>query len=165
MPESRAIALPTTRTAFSARTASAPAAILDKARRQLAAYPTARMINGRATMAAKAEGGFEVAVGEQGSFTGSRLILATGIIDELPDIPGLAERWGKTVIHCPYCHGYEFGGGALGVLATGAPSIHQALVVADWGDTTLFCAGAFRPDARTGRTASPARRGDRDAYR
>ena len=95
------------------------------------------MIDGRATMAAEAEGGFEVAVGEQGSFTGSRLILATGIIDELPDIPGLAERWGKTVIHCPYCHGYEFGGGALGVLATGAPSIHQALVVADWGDYDL----------------------------
>lgn len=124
-----------------------PAAILAKARRQLAAYPTARMIDGRATLAAVADGGFEVAVGERGSFRASRLILATGITDELPDIPGLAERWGKTVIHCPYCHGYELGDGALGVLATGAPSVHQALVVADWGDTTLFCAGAFRPDA------------------
>ncbi|WP_457941142.1 NAD(P)/FAD-dependent oxidoreductase [Mesorhizobium sp. 10J20-29] len=132
---------------FLAQDGEPPSAILNKARRQLAAYPTARMINGRATLAAKADGGFEVTVGDQAGFTGSRLILATGITDELPDIPGLAERWGKTVIHCPYCHGYEFGGGPLGVLATGAPSIHQALVVADWGDTTLFCAGAFRPDA------------------
>ena len=105
------------------------------------------MINGRATMAGKTEAGFEVAVGEGARFAASRMIIATGITDELPDVPGLAERWGKTVIHCPYCHGYEIAGGALGVLGTGSISVHQALVVADWGNVTLFCDGRFEPDA------------------
>lgn len=50
-----------------------------------------------------------------------RAILAYGVTDTLPDIPGLAQRWGQSVFHCPYCHGYELGGGPVGVLATGRP--------------------------------------------
>jgi thioredoxin reductase len=74
-------------------------------------------------------------------------VLATGIVDELPDVPGLRERWGVTVLHCPYCHGYEVADRRLGVLATGEASLHQALLVPDWSpDVTLFTNGAFAPD-------------------
>jgi thioredoxin reductase len=79
-----------------------------------------------------------------------RLLVTTGLRDELPDIPGLAERWGRTVAHCPYCHGYELGARRLGVLATAPISMHQALLVPDWAapdSTTFFLNGAFEPDA------------------
>jgi thioredoxin reductase len=75
-------------------------------------------------------------------------VLATGVADELPDVPGLAERWGATVLHCPYCHGYEVEDGRLGVLAVGAASVHQALLLPDWSaDVTLLVNGTFAPDA------------------
>ena len=74
------------------------------------------------------------------------MILATGVTDELPEIPGLAERWGKSVFHCPYCHGYELGGEDVGVLAVSPMSMHHALMLPDWGRTTFFLNGAFVPD-------------------
>jgi len=63
------------------------------------------------------------------------------VIDVLPDTPGLSERWGKTIAACPYCHGFEIGGGSIGVLGTGAMSVHQASLIADWGDVTFFTNG------------------------
>ena len=124
----------------------APQAILDDARRQFAAYPTAGLATCLATDARATDDGFEIALDDGRSVNGSRLVLATGVHDTLPDIPGLQEQWGKTVAHCPYCHGYEFGGGAIGVLAQDAMSTHKALLVADWGTVTLFGNGAFMPD-------------------
>jgi thioredoxin reductase len=76
-----------------------------------------------------------------------RIILAAGVVDALPDLPGLAERWGKLVFHCPYCHGYELDQGRIGVLASSEMSMHHALMLPDWGSTTLFLNGAFTPDA------------------
>jgi thioredoxin reductase len=77
-----------------------------------------------------------------------RLVLATGVVDELPDLPGLRDRWGRSVLHCPYCHGYEVSDQRLGVLATGESNMHQALLLPDWsGDVTLFTNGTFEPDA------------------
>ena len=61
--------------------------------------------------------------------------------DELPPVPGLAERWGRSVFHCPYCHGYEFAGQRLGVLYHSAGSAMHAQLIADWGPTTLFLNG------------------------
>lgn len=124
----------------------APQAILDDARRQFAAYPTAATATGLATKAKASDGGFEIALDDDRTVTGSRLVLATGVSDTLPDIPGLREEWGKTVVHCPYCHGYEFGGGALGVLAQDEMSVHKAQLIADWGNVTLFGNGSFEPD-------------------
>src|SRR4029078_12300552 len=69
--------------------------------------------------------------------------------DELPAIPGLRERWGRTVFHCPYCHAYELGRGPLAVLATGPMSLHHTVLVSDWpsgGGTTLFLSGALELD-------------------
>lgn len=68
-----------------------------------------------------------------------RLVIATGLKDELPAVPGVAERFGRDVLHCPYCHGWEVRDRAFGVLATTPLSVHQALMVSQWSkDVTLF---------------------------
>ncbi|MCF1594088.1 NAD(P)/FAD-dependent oxidoreductase [Streptomyces muensis] len=68
-----------------------------------------------------------------------RLVIATGLKDELPDVPGVAERFGRDVLHCPYCHGWEVRDQAFGVLATTVLSVHQALMVSQWSkDVTFF---------------------------
>jgi len=123
-----------------------PYDILREAARQVSAYPTAAFLQGEATAASPVDGGFAVALGDGREERAARLILATGVRDELPAIPGLRERWGRTVLHCPYCHGYEAAGRALGVLAASPHSVHQAGLLPDWGPTTFFTQGRFEPD-------------------
>ncbi|MFD5922461.1 NAD(P)/FAD-dependent oxidoreductase [Kitasatospora sp. NPDC058201] len=67
-----------------------------------------------------------------------RVVVATGLRDGLPDLPGLAERWGRDVLHCPYCHGYEVRDRPLGVLGTHPGSVHQALLVRQWSADVVF---------------------------
>lgn len=71
--------------------------------------------------------GFRIDLADR-AVTARRLLIATGLRDELPEIPGLAERWGIDVLHCPYCHGWEVRDQRIGVLATSSMSIHQALL-------------------------------------
>lgn len=124
----------------------APGAIADEARDQLLAYPTVQWLEDTAVEATRTDAGFVLrsAAGQQ--LSGKRLILASSVIDELPDIDGLSQRWGKSVFHCPYCHGYELNQGVIGVLATSPMSIHHALLLPDWGPTTFFTNGVFEPD-------------------
>lgn len=136
-----------------------PHEIVYEARRQLALYPTVEFINGEAATARKTEGGFAVALVDGQEVFALRLILASGVRDELPSIPGMQERWGVTVLHCPYCHGYEVAGLVLGVVANHPFSAHQALLIPDWGPTTYFTQGIFEPDEE--QTASLAARGVR----
>lgn len=86
---------------------------------------------------------FGIGLEDGAEIAARRIILAHGVRDILPDIPGLAEAWGRRVLHCPYCHGYEVKGMALAVLATHPMSAHQALMLrADWSeDVTLFAGG------------------------
>jgi thioredoxin reductase len=125
----------------------APAEILDEARRQLLAYPTASVVQGRAERCGGTKGAFAVDLPNGSSLMAARLILACGVTDTLPDIPGLRERWGRTVAHCPYCHGYEIPAGPIGVLATGPMSSHQAQLVADWAPVVFFHNGVQPEDA------------------
>ncbi|CAN0646887.1 NAD(P)/FAD-dependent oxidoreductase [Burkholderia cepacia] len=119
-----------------------PTQIVEEAAAQLAAYPTVRRIAGDARTAERdADGRFHVTLADGSRASADRLILATGIRDELPALPGLAERWGVSVLHCPYCHGYEVSGRRLGVLATHPLSVHQAILIPDWGPTTWFTQG------------------------
>ncbi|HEX6910384.1 MAG TPA: NAD(P)/FAD-dependent oxidoreductase [Longimicrobium sp.] len=121
----------------------APADILETARRQVLAYPTVELRGGEAVLAREDGGVFEVGLASGETARARRLVLATGVVDDLPDVPGLRERWGVTVLHCPYCHGYEVADGRLGVLAVGEMSLHQALLLPDWSaDVTLFTNGA-----------------------
>lgn len=124
----------------------APDAIAAEGRAQLLAYPSVEWFEGTATHAEQAENGFVVRCAAGQRFRARRLVLAIGVIDELPEVEGLAERWGRSVFHCPYCHGYELDRGRIGVLATGPLSLHQALMLPDWGEVTLFTNAAFEPD-------------------
>jgi thioredoxin reductase len=83
--------------------------------------------------------GFRVRLDDGRTATARRLLVATGLVDELPDVPGLAERWGRDVLHCPYCHGWEARDQAVGVLATGPMAVHQTLLFRQLSDdVTLF---------------------------
>ena len=120
--------------------------ILADARAQLAAYPTVTLLQGMAVAASGQDGDFVVSTADGATAQGRKLLLATGVADTLPDVPGVSERWGVSVLHCPYCHGYEIGGGPIGVLATTPTSAHQAALVADWGDVTFFVNGVLELD-------------------
>lgn len=132
---------------FLGQDGSEPGVIAEEARSQLMRYATVEWHAGTATEAASADGAFTVGTADGRSFAGQRLILAGGVRDVLPDVPGLAERWGRSVFHCPYCHGYELDMGDIGVLASSPLALHQALMLPDWGRTTLFLNDAFEPDA------------------
>jgi thioredoxin reductase len=131
---------------FLTQDGSAPSTMLATARSQVAAYPTVTFIDGEATTATKTPDGFSVTLATGDTLEGVRLVLAFGISDELPEIPGLAPRWGSSVLHCPYCHGYEFSGQRLGVLRMSARSIHQAMLISEWGPTTVYLNGGPPPD-------------------
>jgi thioredoxin reductase len=101
----------------------------------------------KATVISKEGHLFKVETEDKQRFQSRRLILATGLIDEPPDIIGLEERWGKTIFHCPYCDGYEIGGGSIGVIATlPSLSVHFAKLLTDWGDVTFFVNDAIKLD-------------------
>ncbi len=106
-----------------------PAAIAEKAKTQVSAYGTVRFLDGLAVTGEKTTGGFAITTRAGESFTAGKLIFATGVRDTLPDIDGFAECWGISVIHCPYCHGYEFRGKGTGILANGERAFHVASLV------------------------------------
>ncbi|MEV7177534.1 FAD-dependent oxidoreductase [Kitasatospora sp. NPDC093679] len=92
------------------------------------------------------DGGFRLALADGTAVTAARLLVATGLVDELPQVPGLAERWGRDVLHCPYCHGWEARGLPVAVLATGPLAVHQAQLWRQWtDDVTLLLHTAAAP--------------------
>jgi thioredoxin reductase len=90
--------------------------------------------------------GFVVHTGGGARVEARRLLVTTGLVDELPDIPGLAERWGKDLLHCPYCHGWEVRDQAIGIVGVGAMSVHQAMMFRQLSDDiVLFLNDALTP--------------------
>lgn len=130
---------------FLGRDGADPAQIVADARAQLLAYPTVTWLDATATSARAIDGGFAIGLGDGTTRTTRRVILATGVVDDLPAVPGVAERWGKSIFHCPYCHGYELARGAIGLLASHPLAGHGAQLLPDWGDTTLFTALPGQP--------------------
>lgn len=124
-----------------------PDRIVDAARAELSVYPTVQWLEGSAEHATAASSGFAIQVDGGRLVQARRVVLAPGVVDTLPDIDGLESRWGTSVFHCPYCHGYELDRGPVGVIATGAASFRQAMLLPDWGQVTLFTNGTFTPDA------------------
>jgi thioredoxin reductase len=131
---------------FFAQDGKAPHAILAEAAAQVRAYPTVELRTGQAVSATRSAEGFRVTLADGREESALRLVLAIGQTDELPPLPGLTERWGVTVLHCPYCHGYEVRDQELGVLANHVMSAHQGVLIPDWGPTTYFTQGTFTPD-------------------
>ncbi|WP_420132357.1 NAD(P)/FAD-dependent oxidoreductase [Rhodopseudomonas sp.] len=115
-----------------------PAEIAATARRQLEAYPTLTWIDGRAETATGQKDDFIVTAQDGAQHCGRRVLFATGVSDTLPAIDGLQDRWGVSVFLCPYCHGYELDRGRIAVIATGPMSLHQAQLLPEWGEVTLF---------------------------
>jgi thioredoxin reductase len=123
-----------------------PAELARSARRQLEAYPTLTWREGTAEMASGGKDDFVVTTSDGARHDGRRLLFATGVSDALPSIEGLTERWGVSIFHCPYCHGYELNQGRIGVIATGPSSLHQAQLIPEWGSVTFFTNGAVALD-------------------
>lgn len=132
---------------FYAQDGTDPLRLMAQARERLLAYPNVRFIQDRVLSAEGSDGAFEARTvgGEQ--LQAAKLVLAYGVDDVLPEIPGLQERWGRSVLHCPYCHGYEVGGGRLGVLASDEMAAHKARLITDWGRVTLLLNGLALDDA------------------
>jgi thioredoxin reductase len=84
------------------------------------------------------EDGFTVHLARHEALTARRILVTTGVSDELPEIPGVRERWGRDLLHCPYCHGWEVRDQPLGVLGTTANSAQHALLVRQWSDDVIF---------------------------
>src|ERR1700683_2433160 len=111
---------------FLSRDGTPPAEICAAGRQEVASYG-GRVETGRGTAPGRSGARFAVQIGGR-AVTAGRLLVATGVRDELPQVPDLAERWGIDVLHCPYCHGWEVRGQRIGMLVTGPAAIHQALL-------------------------------------
>jgi thioredoxin reductase len=121
-----------------------PRKMIADARAKLLAYPNVSFIEGRVASAQADEtGGFTASLDDSDrQVSAGKLILAFGVQDGFPDgIAGVRERWGTSVLHCPYCHGYEFSGRKLGVLIEAPHPPDHAMLIAEWGQATLFMNG------------------------
>ena len=115
-----------------------PELIAADAKAQLLAYPTVDWIEGEAVEADGASDDFRITLADGRSGRARRLVLATGVEDVLPAIPGLEAQWGAGAMTCPYCHGYELDRQDMAVIATGPMVVHHALIVSEWGPVTFF---------------------------
>ncbi|MBB2975214.1 thioredoxin reductase/SAM-dependent methyltransferase [Microbacterium endophyticum] len=117
-----------------------PADLIARGRAEVARYGV-EVVSGEVSRVDAGEASVTVVYGPGASATARSVIIATGLADELPDVAGLAERWGKGVLHCPYCHGWEVRDGRLGVLLTSPMALHQAELVRQWSSTEIVFTG------------------------
>lgn len=120
-----------------AREGMSPAELLERGRAEVRGYG-GRVESGRITAVSRDAAGFTVTLADGRAVHARRLLVTTGLVDELPDIAGLRERWGRDVLHCPYCHGWEVRDRAIGVLSTGPMSVHQALLFRQLSEDIVF---------------------------
>ena len=113
-----------------------PAELLARGREEVRGYG-ATVATGE-VIAATRDDVFTVTLADGTSVRARRLLLTSGLVDRLPDVQGLSERWGRDVVHCPYCHGWEVRDTAIGVLATGAQSSHQALLFRQLSEHVVY---------------------------
>lgn len=134
-----------------------PAALYAAGRRELNSYPTVQVLEGEVVGGSREGTGFtlELAGGSQES--ARQVLLATGMDYRYPQVPGIAERWGGSVFHCPFCHGWEVRDLALGVLDGSAAGVHRALLLRLWSDDlTLFTNGPAEIEEADAKTLSTA---------
>jgi thioredoxin reductase len=119
-----------------------PKVIADKAKVQVEKYKSVKFLNDSAISGNKTEKGFVITTKNNGKFTTKKLIFATGVKDIMPQIKGFSECWGISVIHCPYCHGYEVKAEKTGILANGDVAFHYAQLISNWTkELTIFTNG------------------------
>ena len=119
------------------REGATPAELLASGRAEVAGYG-GQFLDGRVARAERQDDGFTVVLESGDVVSARRLLVTTGLVDELPDVPGVAELFGSDVLHCPYCHGWEVRDSPIGILG-GPFAMHQALMWRQWSaDVTLF---------------------------
>ncbi len=124
---------------FLSRDGIKPAELLAIGRGEAEQYGTAIVRGAVRAARGDMDQGFDVTLTDGSRLRGRRLLITTGLVDELPGIPGLRERWGKDVLHCPFCHGWEVRDQAIGIIGNGPWSVHQALLFRQWSSNiTLF---------------------------
>lgn len=147
-----------------ARDGTPPAELLEQGRAEVRRYGgTVR--SGEVVKAVAAEPApdgdlrFSVTLADGDTLAARRILVATGLRDVLPDVPGVAAHWGGAVVHCPYCHGWEVRDEPIGVLATGPASVHQALLFSQLTNDLVYLSGgtALDDDARARLTARGVR--------
>jgi thioredoxin reductase (NADPH) len=115
-----------------------PAELLAAGRREVTGYGGA-VLSGRASALTRTDRGLRIDLADGRSVLARRVLVATGLTDELPDLPGVAPLWGTSVLHCPYCHGWEVRDRPVGVLGSESSSAVQALLWRQWSeDVVLF---------------------------
>jgi thioredoxin reductase len=120
---------------FLSRDGMSPRDLLTAGRSEVAGYG-GRLIDDTVV---GVEPGFHVRLASGSPLRARRILVATGLCDELPDVPGVRERWGRDLLHCPYCHGWEVRDQPLGVLGGTPEAVQHALLVRQWSpDVTLF---------------------------
>ncbi|MGI8647283.1 MAG: thioredoxin reductase [Acidimicrobiales bacterium] len=123
---------------FLSREGVSPVALLEIGRSEVRRYG-GHVVEGKVSTAIRDRVGFTMTLADNRTVGARRLLVTTGLVDELPGVPGLWERWGRDVLHCPYCHGWEVRDQAIGVLASGPMAVHQALLFRQWSaDIILF---------------------------
>lgn len=110
----------------------APSEISKNAKDQVMEYPTVTFINGAVASAKKEEGKFQISIDNGEHFYARKLLFTTGVKDIMPEIEGFAACWGVSVLHCPYCHGYEVKGEPTGILANGDMAFELARLINHW---------------------------------
>lgn len=128
---------------------SVPGEISAKAKEQVLKYDTIKFFEGLAVDGKKTENGFEIVVQSGEKFSAQKLVFATGVKDVFPDIKGFEDCWGKSVIHCPYCHGYEFKEAKTAIIANGERAFHVASLVNNLTDKIKILTrgkGEFKDD-------------------
>jgi thioredoxin reductase len=122
---------------FLSRDGMSPADLLARGREEVAGYG-GHLVDGTVGAVRPGEGGFVVTLADGSELAARRLLVTTGLHDALPDVPGVQERWGRDLLHCPYCHGYEVRDQQLGVLGGSADAVQHALVIRQWADDVVF---------------------------
>lgn len=131
---------------YLAREGVPPGELLAAGRSEVAGYGGEILSGTAVTAERRTAGDFRVVLADGTAVLAERLLVTTGLVDELPELPGLAERWGREVLHCPYCHGWEVRDRPIGILGTGPLAVHQALLWRQWSsDITLFLHTAPEP--------------------
>jgi thioredoxin reductase len=140
---------------FLSRDGLPPSELLAVGRAELERYGVELARGTVSAVARDGTSGFRVALGDGRSLSARRLLVATGLRDELPDVPGLRERWARDVLHCPYCHGFEVRDRQLGVLGGSPAAVRYAQIVRQWSDDVVYVtpAGVLTPDERDGLAA------------
>lgn len=134
---------------FLTQDGSSPHDISMLAKQQVAAYDTVEFLNDLAVHSEHTAHGFEIQTKTGVILTAQKLIFATGIQDNMPQIEGFSECWGKSVLHCPYCHGYEVRGVPTGIIGNGESGFEMAKLIHHWAsDCTIFTQGkaTFTPE-------------------